>query len=63
MTAKEKQTVKELLKGSEFEHTEWTFFYEHYLEDKEQVRFDNTKIKLTQQQAEDIIGYKFEIIK
>jgi hypothetical protein len=57
-----KQTVKELLKGSEFENEDWAFSCEHYFEDKKHIEFDNRKIKLTQQQAEDIIGYKFEII-
>jgi hypothetical protein len=57
-----KQTVKELLKGSEFENEDWFFTSVDYLEYKEQVRFDNRKIKLTKEQAEDIIGYKFEII-
>jgi hypothetical protein len=58
-----KQTVKELLKGSEFENEDWSFSCQSYLEYKSAVRFDNRKIKLTQQQVEDIIGYKFEIIK
>jgi hypothetical protein len=58
-----KKTVKELLKGSEFENEDWSFASENYLEYKSAVRFDNRLIKLTKQQAEDIIGYKFEIIK
>jgi hypothetical protein len=57
-----KQTVKELLKGSDFENEDWAFSCEDYFEDKKHIEFDNRKIKLTQQQAEDIIGYKFEII-
>jgi hypothetical protein len=58
-----KQTVKELLKGSEFENLRWNFCSESYSESKSGFITDNRKIKLTQQQAEDIIGYKFEIIK
>jgi hypothetical protein len=58
-----KQTVKELLKGSEFENEDWAFASENYFEFTEGIKFDHRKIKLTQQQVEDIIGYKFEIIK
>jgi hypothetical protein len=58
-----KKTVKELLKGSEFENEDWAFASENYFEFTEGIKFDHRKIKLTQQQAEDIIGYKFEIIK
>jgi hypothetical protein len=57
-----KQTVKELLKGSEFENEDWAFSCKDYFEDKKHIEFDNRKIKLTQKQAEDIVGYKFEII-
>jgi hypothetical protein len=58
-----KQTVKELLKGSEFENLDWIFYTEDYGESRRGLVVDNRKIKLTQKQAEDIIGYKFEIIK
>jgi hypothetical protein len=58
-----KQTVKELLKGSEFENEDWAFASENYFEFTEGIKFDHRKIKLTQEQAEDILGYKFEIIK
>jgi hypothetical protein len=58
-----KKTVKELLKGSEFENEDWAFASENYFEFTEGIKFYHRKIKLTQQQAEDIIGYKFEIIK
>jgi hypothetical protein len=58
-----KQTVKELLKGSEFENLRWSFCSDSYSESKSGFITDNRKIKLTQEQAEDIVGYKFEIIK
>jgi hypothetical protein len=57
-----KQTVKELLKGSEFENEDWTFSCENYFEFKEGLKFDNRKTKLTMQQLEEMVGYKFEII-
>jgi hypothetical protein len=57
-----KQTVKELLKGSEFENLDWIFYTEDYGESRRGLVVDGRKIKLTQEQAEDIIGYKFEII-
>jgi hypothetical protein len=57
-----KKTVKELLKGSDFENEDWAFASENYFEFTEGIKFDNRKIKLTHKQAEDIIGYKFEII-
>jgi hypothetical protein len=57
-----KQTVKELLKGSEFENLDWIFYTEDYGESRRGLVVDVRKIKLTQEQAEDIIGYKFEII-
>jgi frataxin-like iron-binding protein CyaY len=58
-----KQTVKELLKGSEFEKMNFGFYGDDYIEYSDDRIQDKRVIKLTQKQAEDIIGYKFEIVK
>jgi hypothetical protein len=50
-----KQTVKQLLKGSEFENLDWIFYTKDYGESRRGLVVDGRKIKLTQEQAEDII--------
>jgi hypothetical protein len=57
-----KQTIKDLLKGTDFENLKWNFYSDVYRENSKEVRFDNRLIKITQKELEKLVGGKFEVV-